>query len=197
MSVSPRRAERLSRADMRVVLEHLTKKFGDVAAVNELDLEMRAGEFVALLGPSGCGKTTTLLMIAGIYRPTSGTIVFGDRRVDHLHPKDRGIGMVFQSYALYPHMTVSENIGFPLELQRAVPKADRESRVREAAAKVQVDELLDRRPGSPPGASHSPAPSRRRPGKRPTTLRRTSPPPIPTARPPPTRAGKTSVRKRR
>src|SRR2546428_3829749 len=131
---------------MRVVLEHLTKKFGDVAAVNELDLEMRAGEFVALLGPSGCGKTTTLLMIAGIYRPTSGAIIFGDQRVDHLHPKDRGIGMVFQSYALYPHMTVAENIGFPLELRSSVSKAERDKRVREAAALVQVAELLDRRP---------------------------------------------------
>ena len=77
---------------MRVVLDHLSKKFGDVAAVNELDLEMRSGEFVALLGPSGCGKTTTLLMTAGIYRPTSGTIVFGDRRVDHLHPRTAASG---------------------------------------------------------------------------------------------------------
>ena len=131
---------------MRVALERLTKRFGTVTAVQELDLEVRSGEFVALLGPSGCGKTTTLLMVAGIYRPTTGTIAFGDRRVDHLHPKDRGIGMVFQSYALYPHMTVSENIAFPLELQRAVARPDREARVREAAAKVQVDELLDRRP---------------------------------------------------
>ena len=131
---------------MRVVLEQLTKKFADVAAVQELDLEMRSGEFVALLGPSGCGKTTTLLMIAGIYRPTSGTIVFGDRRVDHLHPKDRGIGMVFQSYALYPHMTVAENIGFPLELRRAIGKPERDQRVREAAGRVEIDDLLDRRP---------------------------------------------------
>src|SRR5207247_8239753 len=146
MSVSPRRAERLSRADMRVVLEHLTKKFGDVAAVNELDLEMRAGEFVALLGPSGCGKTTTLLMIAGIYRPTSGAIIFGDHRVDHLHPKDRGIGLVFQSYALYPHMTVAENIGFPIELRRAIAKPERNQRVREAAGRVAIDDVLHRRP---------------------------------------------------
>jgi ABC-type sugar transport system ATPase subunit len=131
---------------MRVVLDRLSKKFGDVAAVNELDLEMKSGEFVALLGPSGCGKTTTLLMIAGIYRPTSGTIVFGDRRVDHLHPKDRGIGMVFQSYALYPHMTVAENIGFPLELRRSVAKSERDERVREAAGRVEVGDLLERRP---------------------------------------------------
>ena len=131
---------------LRVVLERLTKKFGEVSAVDELNLEMRAGEFVALLGPSGCGKTTTLLMVAGIYRPTNGTITFGDRRVEHLHPKDRGIGMVFQSYALYPHMTVAENIGFPLEIRRSVSKPERERRVREAAALVQVDALLDRRP---------------------------------------------------
>ncbi len=131
---------------MRVVLEQLTKRFGSVVAVEALDLDMRSGEFVALLGPSGCGKTTTLLMIAGIYRPTSGAIVFGDRRVDHLLPKDRGIGMVFQSYALYPHMTVAENIGFPLDIRRGISKADRTQRVREAAALVHVDELLDRRP---------------------------------------------------
>jgi ABC-type sugar transport system ATPase subunit len=131
---------------MRVVLEQLTKRFGDVAAVEALDLDMRSGEFVALLGPSGCGKTTTLLMIAGIYRPTSGTIVFGDRRVDHLHPKDRGIGMVFQSYALYPHMTVAENIGFPLDIRRGIAKDERTRRVREAAGLVHVDQLLDRRP---------------------------------------------------
>ena len=131
---------------VRVVLEHLTKKFGEVSAVDDLDLEMHAGEFVALLGPSGCGKTTTLLMVAGIYRPTSGAITFGDRRVEHLHPKDRGIGMVFQSYALYPHMTVAENIAFPLELRRSIPKDERDRRVREAAALVRVDALLDRRP---------------------------------------------------
>ncbi|HEV8534822.1 MAG TPA: ABC transporter ATP-binding protein [Candidatus Limnocylindria bacterium] len=131
---------------MQVRLDKLTKRFGDVVAVNAVDLEMASGEFVALLGPSGCGKTTTLLMVAGIYRPTDGAILFGDRRVDHLLPKDRGIGMVFQSYALYPHMTVAENIGFPLEVGRRVPKAERDRRVREAAALVQIDRLLDRRP---------------------------------------------------
>ena len=131
---------------MRVALRGLTKKFGEVVGVHELDLEIRSGEFVALLGPSGCGKTTTLLMVAGIYRPTSGQIFFGDRRIDHLLPKERGIGMVFQSYALYPHMTVAENIGFPLELRRSVSNEERERRVREAAALVQVDALLDRRP---------------------------------------------------
>src|SRR6266511_82712 len=110
---------------MRVRLEKLTKKFGDVVAVDAIDLRVSSGEFVALLGPSGCGKTTTLLMVAGIYRPTEGAIVFGDRRVEQLMPKERGIGMVFQSYALYPHMTVAENIGFPLDVGRGVNMADR------------------------------------------------------------------------
>ncbi|MDP9266296.1 MAG: ABC transporter ATP-binding protein [Chloroflexota bacterium] len=131
---------------MRVRLERLTKRFGSVAAVDALDLEIASGEFVALLGPSGCGKTTTLLMVAGIYRPTEGAIVFDDRRVDHLMPKDRGIGMVFQSYALYPHMTVAENIGFPLAIQRGVSKEQLTRRVREAAELVRVDQLLERRP---------------------------------------------------
>src|SRR6266508_2079077 len=131
---------------MRVRLEKLTKRFGTVVAVDELDLEIASGEFVALLGPSGCGKTTTLLMVAGIYRPTDGAIRFGERRVEHLHPKERGIGMVFQSYALYPHMTVAENIGFPLELRRTVGKPEREQRVREAAGRVEVEDLLERRP---------------------------------------------------
>src|SRR6266545_3227179 len=131
---------------MRVVLEQLTKRFGDVAAVEELDLEIRSGEFVALLGPSGCGKTTTLLMVAGIYKPTAGTIVFGERRVEHLLPKDRGIGMVFQSYALYPHMSVEQNIAFPLDVQRKIPRPERDRRVRAAAEQVQVGHLLARKP---------------------------------------------------
>jgi ABC-type sugar transport system ATPase subunit len=131
---------------VRVVLDKLSKQFGTVAAVEALDLTVESGEFVAFLGPSGCGKTTTLLMVAGIYRPSSGAIVFGDRRVDHLLPKDRGIGMVFQSYALYPHMTVADNIGFPLELRGGLSRAEREKRIREAADRVQVGQLLQRRP---------------------------------------------------
>jgi ABC-type sugar transport system ATPase subunit len=131
---------------LRVVLDKLTKSFGTVAAVDSLDLSIESGEFVAFLGPSGCGKTTTLLMVAGIYRPTSGAIVFGERRVDHLLPKDRSIGMVFQSYALYPHMTVAENIGFPLELRGGLSRAEREKLVLQAADRVQVGQLLQRRP---------------------------------------------------
>ena len=131
---------------MRVVLDKLTKQFGQVAAVDALDLSIDSGEFVAFLGPSGCGKTTTLLMVAGIYRPSSGAIVFGERRVDHLLPKDRGIGMVFQSYALYPHMTVAENIGFPLELRGGLSRGERDKRIKDAAERVQVGQLLQRRP---------------------------------------------------
>jgi inositol-phosphate transport system ATP-binding protein len=131
---------------MDVRLEKLTRRFGTVTAVDALDLEIRSGELVALLGPSGCGKTTTLLMTAGIYRPTSGAIYFGERRVDPLLPRDRGIGMVFQNYALYPHMTVEENIGFPLSLRRGISREDRAQRVRAVAEHVRVDELLARRP---------------------------------------------------
>ena len=96
---------------MRIALEHLTKKFGSVVGVDDISLDIQDGEFVAFLGPSGCGKTTTLLMVAGIYRPTAGIIRFGDRIVNQMAPKDRNIGMVFQSYALYPHMTVFGKIG--------------------------------------------------------------------------------------
>jgi ABC-type sugar transport system ATPase subunit len=131
---------------MDVRLERLTRRFGAVTAVDTLDLEIKSGELVALLGPSGCGKTTTLLMMAGIYRPTSGAIYFGERRVDHLLPRDRGIGMVFQNYALYPHMTVQENIGFPLSLRRGLPREEQTRRIRAAAERVRVDELLARRP---------------------------------------------------
>jgi ABC-type sugar transport system ATPase subunit len=131
---------------MRVVLEDLTKRFGSVTALDALDLEIGSGEFVALLGPSGCGKTTTLLLIAGIYQPTTGSITFGDRRVNELSPAERRIGMVFQSYALYPHMTVEQNVAFPLDVGRRVPAEERRRRVREAAELVQVGELLERRP---------------------------------------------------
>jgi len=131
---------------MKVTLEHLSKHFGKVVAVDDLSVEIEDGEFIALLGPSGCGKTTTLLMIAGIYKPTAGIIRFGDRVVNHLHPRDRRIGMVFQSYALYPHMTVYENITFPLSLMK-VPKAEMKERAQKVAELVQISELMDRKPG--------------------------------------------------
>ncbi len=131
---------------MEVRLVHLSKHFGDVVAVEDLNLHINSGEFVALLGPSGCGKTTTLLMIAGIYIPTRGEIWFGDRLVNDLLPKDRNIGMVFQSYALYPHMTVFENISFPLKL-RGVPMEERRRRAQRVADMMQIGHLMERKPG--------------------------------------------------
>lgn len=127
-------------------LENLTKKFGNVVAVNDLSLEVQDGELISLLGPSGCGKTTTLLMIAGIYRPTQGNIYFDDVLVNDVAPKDRNVGLVFQSYALYPHMKVYDNIAFPLRLAK-VPKKEIDRRVREMASLTKIEELLDRMPG--------------------------------------------------
>jgi len=131
---------------MEVRLTHLSKHFGDVIAVDDLHLDIKSGEFVALLGPSGCGKTTTLLMVAGIYIPTSGEIWFGDRVVNDVLPKDRNIGMVFQSYALYPHMTVFENITFPLKLKK-VPRNVMAEKAQKVADMMQIGHLMDRRPG--------------------------------------------------
>ena len=128
-----------------VKLEKLTKYFGKVAAVKNLNLEIKDGEFVALLGPSGCGKSTTLLMIAGIYKPTSGYIYFDNVIVNDLPPKDRNIGMVFQSYALYPHMKVYDNIAFPLKLQK-LPKDEVRRRIKRAAELLKIEDLLDRKP---------------------------------------------------
>lgn len=131
---------------MDVTLDNLTKKFGPVVGVDTLSLDIHEGEFVAFLGPSGCGKTTTLLMVAGIYKPTSGTIRFGERVVNNMPPKDRNIGMVFQSYALYPHMTVFENISYPLKLKR-LSKSEQQTRVQRVADTMGIGHLLDRRPG--------------------------------------------------
>ncbi len=130
---------------MEVHLEHLTKRWGKVVAVDDLNLEIRSGEFVALLGPSGCGKTTTLLMIAGIYKPTSGYIRFDGRVVNKVPPKDRNVGMVFQSYALYPHMTVYENLTFPLKLKK-VPEEEQRRKARRIAEMMGIGHLLDRYP---------------------------------------------------
>ena len=131
---------------MKVTIDSLSKKFGDVVGVENLTLHIDDGEFVAFLGPSGCGKTTTLLTLAGIYKPTDGMIKFGERVVNQVQPKDRNIGMVFQSYALYPHMTVFQNISYPLKLKK-VSKADQHDRVRQVADVMGIGELLDRRPG--------------------------------------------------
>ncbi len=130
---------------VEIRLENVSKQFGKVVAVDNLNLEIKDGEFIALLGPSGCGKTTTLLMIAGIYKPTTGKIYFDDQVVNDIPPKDRNIGMVFQSYALYPHMSVFDNIAFPLKLQRR-PKNEIRERVVEVAKILGIEELLDRKP---------------------------------------------------
>lgn len=129
----------------RVYLEHVWKKFGTVVAVKDLTLEVKDGEFFVLLGPSGCGKTTTLRMIAGLEDVTQGTIYIGDRVVNDVHPKDRDIAMVFQNYALYPHMSVFDNISFGLKL-RGLPKEEIKARVDEVAGWLGLKELLNRRP---------------------------------------------------
>jgi len=130
---------------MRVTLENLTKHFGKVVAAQDVNLKIGDGEFVALLGPSGCGKTTTLLMIAGIYKPTGGYVYFDDRIVNDLLPKDRNVGMVFQSYALYPHMTVFDNITFPLKLKK-VPREEMRERAQRVADMLGIGQLMDRKP---------------------------------------------------
>jgi multiple sugar transport system ATP-binding protein len=128
-----------------VRFEKVRKAFGTAVAVRELDLAIRGGEFVSLLGPSGCGKTTTLRMLAGLEFPTSGTISIGGRVVNEVAPGARDVAMVFQSYALYPHMTVAENIAYPLR-KRGVARTEREARVRQVAETLQLSALLPRKP---------------------------------------------------
>jgi multiple sugar transport system ATP-binding protein len=128
-----------------VTYDHVTKRFGEVVAVEDLDIHVEDGEFLVLLGPSGCGKTTTLRLLAGLEEVTSGNIYIGDRLVNDVPPKDRDIAMVFQSYALYPHMSVYDNMAFGLKL-RKVPKAEIDRRVKEAARILGIDMLLDRKP---------------------------------------------------
>jgi multiple sugar transport system ATP-binding protein len=130
-----------------VTLRRLTKAFDGATqpALRDLSLEVRDGEFLVLLGPSGCGKTTALRCIAGLEDPTAGDVLIGDRVVTHLSPADRDVAMVFQNYALYPHLTVHENIAFPLEL-RDVPTAEIGRRVVAAAARLGLGGLLERRP---------------------------------------------------
>jgi multiple sugar transport system ATP-binding protein len=128
-----------------VTFDHVTKKYGDVLAVNDLNLAINDGEFMVLVGPSGCGKTTSLRMIAGLEEISAGDLKIGDRIVNDVPPKDRDIAMVFQSYALYPHMTVRDNMAFGLKL-RKLPKADIQKRVNEAAGILSLEKLLDRKP---------------------------------------------------
>ncbi len=142
---------------MKIVLQHLTKRFPnrnkkireDVIAVNDFDFEIPDGKLIGLLGPSGCGKSTTLNLICGLEKPSEGRILFGDDDVTNLPPEKRGVGLVFQNYALYPHLTVRENIRFPLENLKGndkLSKEEMEEKVIESAKLVQIDELLDRKP---------------------------------------------------
>ncbi len=130
---------------MRVTLHNIRKSFGGLEVVKGLDLDVGDGEFLVLLGPSGCGKTTALRMIAGLETVTSGSIRIGDRDVTHVLPKYRDVAMVFQSYALYPHMSVAENIGYPLKL-RKLARDDIRGQVEAAAGKVDLIPYLDRFP---------------------------------------------------
>lgn len=129
-------------------LENIGKSYdgGKVYAVRDVNLSIEKGDFIALLGPSGCGKSTILMMLCGLYRPTEGSIFFNGRYVNNVLPKDRNIGMVFQSYALYPNMSVFENIAFPLRQMKSLKKADIEERVKTVAEIVKIPELLKRMP---------------------------------------------------
>jgi multiple sugar transport system ATP-binding protein len=128
-----------------VVYDHVTKQFGDVKAVNDLNLDIKDKEFLVLVGPSGCGKTTALRLLAGLEEISTGDIKIGDRVVNDVAPKDRDIAMVFQSYALYPHMSVYDNMAFGLRL-RKTPKSEIDRRVKEAAGLLGIGELLQRKP---------------------------------------------------
>ena len=129
----------------RVLLKNVTKRFGNVIAVNSLNLEIEDKEFLVLLGPSGCGKTTALRCIAGLETPDDGEIYIGNKLVNDLDPKERNVAMVFQSYALYPHMTVFKNLAFPLENMK-VPNDEIQVKVKHTAELLQIDSLLNRKP---------------------------------------------------
>ncbi len=131
----------------RIRLNNVAKRWGTVTGVSDVNLDIADGEFVVFLGPSGCGKTTTMRMIAGLESITEGEIWIGDRLVNKLEPKDRDISMVFQSYGLYPNLTVYENIRFPLRVRR-IPKAEHHERVMRASAMVELGDYLDRRPAA-------------------------------------------------
>ena len=128
-----------------IQLSKIRKDFGDVHVIRDIDIEIRDAEFVVFVGPSGCGKSTLLRMVAGLDQPTSGNISIGGRVVNSLPPKERDVAMVFQTYALYPHMTVDQNMGFGLMIGKVPPQVIRE-KVTEAARILGLDKLLDRYP---------------------------------------------------
>ena len=131
---------------MDIRIENLTKTYGTLNAVDHMNLTIKDGELVGLLGPSGCGKSTTLFMLSGLTTPTEGRIYFGDKDVTNISPEDREIGLVFQNYALYPHMTVEDNITFPL-INRRMNKVQAREMAFEMAKVVKIDQLMKRKPG--------------------------------------------------
>ena len=131
-----------------ITMNHIVKQYGDgFPAVNDVSIDVADGEFMILVGPSGCGKSTLLRMIVGLEDITSGDMMIGDKRVNDLAPRERNLAMVFQNYALYPHLTVYENIAFPLRLAKK-PDAEVDKLVREASATLELDEHLERKPGN-------------------------------------------------
>ena len=131
---------------MRILIENFTKRFGETVVIKDMTLDIHDGEMLALLGPSGCGKSTTLYAICGVYRVDGGRILFGGRDVSNLPSQKRNVGVVFQSYALYPHMKVFDNIAFPLQMRKEKPEQIRQ-KVGEIADLLHIRELLDRLPG--------------------------------------------------
>jgi len=152
-----------------IELQGLEKRFGEVEVLKDVSLTVGDGEIAALLGPSGCGKSTTLFILAGLYQPSGGKVLFDGASMAGVHPKDRNVGLVFQSYALYPHMTVRENIGFPLILQK-VAKAEIARRVAEVAELAGLSELLDRKPSQLSGGQQQRVAAARAIVKRPRLL---------------------------
>src|ERR1700752_1837239 len=130
---------------MGISFRNITKRFGDTLVVDDLSLEIDDGEFIVLLGPSGCGKTTTLRMLAGLEQTSSGEICIGGERINDVPTQHRDLAMVFQSYALYPHMTIAENIGYPLRV-RKVERSERAARVKKVASMLEIEGLLERKP---------------------------------------------------
>lgn len=126
-------------------IRNIRKRYGEVETLKGIDIALESGEFLVLLGSSGCGKSTLLNIIAGLAEPSGGDILIGERSVLGVHPKDRDIAMVFQSYALYPNLSVARNIGFGLEMRR-VPQAEHDKAVRDTARLLQIENLLDRKP---------------------------------------------------
>ncbi|ELZ15471.1 ABC transporter [Haloterrigena salina JCM 13891] len=131
----------------RIQFDHLTKQFGETVAVEDLTFDIEDSEFLVLVGPSGCGKSTTLRMLAGLETPTSGDLYIADEHMNYRVPQNRDIAMVFQDYALYPHMTIRENIRFGLEEEPGYTEAERDERVEDVAETLGIDDLLDRKPG--------------------------------------------------